>query len=293
MDSTAGTERRGGLDTVQDKLNSAFYRSAIAPGHYPRDGLDAQETVALFKYASGLRGRRVLDLGVGPGRTARVLHRIAGSYAGIDYSPEMVDELRKVMPELDIYVQDMRDLGRWSDATIDFVFGTNNVLDAVSHADRLQTLAEVRRVLRLGGLFVFSSHNRRYAKAEAGPVLRRSRNPVTLAMNLVRYWRSLTIRASLRPLWRFEDEYALIDDGAHDRALLHYHIDRDAQERQLAGLGFELLEAFDRTGERVPAGAPATVDSCLMYVARKMTDVRSIDVEEDHDAPDDRGQDDR
>jgi SAM-dependent methyltransferase len=236
---------------------------------YPKEGLDAQETITLLKYQADVVGRDVLDIGIGTGRTARVLAGLARRYVAIDYSPVILAELRKRMPEVQAHLEDMRDLGRWDDASMDFVFAPNNVLDAVSHDDREKVLGEARRVLRDRGLLVFSSHNRCYVGAQTGPKLRRSRNPLTFALHLARYLASLRMHLRMRPMRRFEDDYALLDDCGPDHALLHYYVDRTAQERQLTRLGFDLVDVLDRSGATVPGGEMAPESSSLMYVARR------------------------
>jgi SAM-dependent methyltransferase len=261
--------RKNGAAAAQDVFNGAFYRSSLVIRNDPKEGLDAQEIVTLLKYQAHVVGRDVLDIGVGTGRTARVLAGLARRYVAIDYSPLVVAEAHRNMPNLQVHLEDMRDLQRWGDGTLDFVFGPNNVIDAVSHADRERTLDEVRRVLREGGLFVFSSHNRCYFRAQSGPRFEVSRNPVTFVLRVVRYLRSLRLHVRMKPMRRFEDDYALLDDCGPDHALLHYYVDRSAQERQLQNAGFELLEVLDRDGATVAPGEMAPDSSCLMYVARK------------------------
>lgn len=260
--------RKNGAAAAQDLFNGAFYRTPLVMRN-PKEGLDAQEIVTLLKYQSHVVGRDVLDIGVGSGRTAKVLAVLARCYVAIDYSPLVVAEARRAMPHLQVHLEDMRDLQRWGDGTLDFVFGPNNVIDAVSHEDRLKTLAEARRVLRAGGLLVFSSHNRCYFHAQAGPRLRLSRNPLTLVLQVVRYLRTLRLHLRMRPMRRFEEDYALLDDCGPDHALLHYYVDRTAQERQLRSAGFDLVEVLDRDGATVPVGEMAPDSSALMYVARK------------------------
>ncbi|HVU53245.1 MAG TPA: class I SAM-dependent methyltransferase [Polyangia bacterium] len=261
--------RKHGATYAQNVFNGAFYQSETVLRSDPQEGLDAQEIVTLLKYQAHVVGRDVLDIGVGSGRTARVLAVLARCYVAIDYSPLVVAEARKTMPHLEVHLEDMRDLARWEDGTLDFVFGPNNVLDAVSHEDRLKTLGEARRVLRDGGLLVFTSHNRCYFAAEAGPRLRVSRNPVTFVYQLVRYLRSVRLHRRMKPMRRFEEEYAVLDDCGPDHALLHYFIDRTAQERQLESAGFELVEVLDKQGGTVARGEMSPESSCLMYVARK------------------------
>jgi SAM-dependent methyltransferase len=265
MDAFAAPRRNTDIDAI----NGAFYRTSLVMRGAPKEGLDAQETITLLKYQRHLVGRDVLDIGVGAGRTTRVLAPLARDYVAIDYSPIVVEAARKAMPDVEILLADMRDLSRWSDGTIDFVFGPNNVLDAVSHADRERTLRELRRVLRDDGLLAFSSHNRCYERAGKGPWLRRSRNPVALAFHLVRYLASLRLYRLNKDLTYREDDYALIVECGPDHALLHYYVDRNAQERQLKATGFKVVEVLDRSGQPMPQGEMSPESSSLMYVARK------------------------
>ncbi len=261
--------RRDKAANAQDMFNSAFYRSALVMKSYPKEGLDAQETITLLKYQAHLIGRDVLDIGVGTGRTARVLAGVARGYVGIDYSPAIVAEVRKVLPHVEVHLEDMRDLGRWADGSIDFVFASSNVFDAVSHDDREKTILEARRVLRGSGLLAFTSHNRCYVRAQAGPRLRRSRNPVTFALHIMRYLSTLRLHRRMKGMRRFEADYALLEDCGPDHALLHYYVDRSAQQRQLTNLGFDLIDVLDHVGQLVAPGEMAPASSSLMYVARK------------------------
>jgi hypothetical protein len=82
--------------------------------------------------------------------------------------------------------------------------------------------------------------------------------------------RRLRNRRRFRPLEREEPGYALINDEAHDFAVLHYYVARDAQYQQLADEGFELTECLDLDGDAVPQGAPAAHCSELHYIARPL-----------------------
>jgi hypothetical protein len=57
-------------------------------------------------------------------------------------------------------------------------------------------------------------------------------------------------------------------DEAHDFSLLHYYTSRDAQQRQFAQEGFELVECLRLSGEPVAAGDDAASAAELYYVAR-------------------------
>ena len=74
-------------------------------------------------------------------------------------------------------------------------------------------------------------------------------------------------RRRLAPLERRERDHAIINDEAHDYALLHYYIRRDDQARQLAELGYALIECLDADGHPVPAGERSS-SPWLHYIAR-------------------------
>jgi len=67
----------------------------------------------------------------------------------------MVDHVRKALPGVEVHLADMRDLSRWGAAEFDFIFASNNVFDAVSHADRLRILARPGAYCRQTGVGVF------------------------------------------------------------------------------------------------------------------------------------------
>lgn len=112
-----------------------------------------------------------------------------------------------------------------------------------------------------------SSHNLDYSPP--GDLIEaRRRSPIWLMANAGRVPRRIRNR---RRLVRFElhmPEYAILNDTGHDHAALHYHVSRDAQARQFAALGLELLECLDLDGDPVGPGEAASQSPELHYVAR-------------------------
>jgi SAM-dependent methyltransferase len=257
-------------ENPQDIVNRRVYhRPDVHRWYPPNAGLDQAETMALLAYQPAFAGRAVLDIGVGTGRTARYLAPLAAAYVATDYSPDMIAYLREHMPALDTRNVDMRDLSVFADGTFDFALASANVIDAVSHADRLRTLAELHRVLRAEGILMFSSHNRRFRLALRGPWLERARNPVTQAVHIARLMRGIVNHARVGRLRRIEADYALLNDHGHDYAALHYYIDREHQHRQLEAAGFTLCDVFDSSGRRLNADDDDSADPSLLYVARR------------------------
>lgn len=107
-------------------------------------------------------GMDILDLGVGGGRLTPHLSSIAGRYVGADYAAEMVATCRKKFPQLEFTVANAADLSSFASASFDAVVMAFNAFDYVLPDDaRVRALTEIRRVLRPGGVFIFSSHNPR------------------------------------------------------------------------------------------------------------------------------------
>ena len=145
---------------MRDMNRSVYRRSFVVAGYAKESELQPPEAAILDKYRSELAGARLLDLGVGGGRTTPALLEISRDYIGADYVPEMVERCRARFPGVRFEVLDARDLSCFSDGAFDLVLFSWNGIDTVGHDDRLKILAEVRRILKRNGLFVFSSHNR-------------------------------------------------------------------------------------------------------------------------------------
>jgi SAM-dependent methyltransferase len=253
----------------QDRVNRSVYHSPDVARWYRSTRLSAAETAALLKYQTAFAGRDVLDLGVGTGRTTRYLAPLARRYVGIDYAPAMVRHCRAAMPDIEVRQADMRDLTEFPESSFDFVLGSNHVVDALSHLDRLEALGEARRLLRPDGIFMFSSHNRAVPASPGGPRLARSRNPFTQALHVAVWLRQWINHAEIKRLRRSEDEYALFNDMSHDYALLHYYIDRDTQRKQLERVGLRLVDVFGASGAVVRDGEADRQSASLLYVSAR------------------------
>jgi ubiquinone/menaquinone biosynthesis C-methylase UbiE len=108
--------------------------------------------VVIFeKYWGAYARKRVLDLGVGGGRTTHSLAPHASLYIGIDYSRAMIEICQDRFPHHQFEPGDARDLSRFPAEWFDFVLFSYNGIDFVDHADRLQVLKEIARVSHLGG----------------------------------------------------------------------------------------------------------------------------------------------
>lgn len=226
---------------------------------------DPAEQRWLTDYASELAGD-VVDLGIGAGRSTALLAPLAASYIGIDYSPELVGAARERFPDLDLRVGDARSLTDIDDASADVVVFTFNGIDYADHEGRLQILAEVHRILRSGGLFLFSGHNRdlrgfdkvafRDFYRSGRPVLSELRRAARLSARHRRMKRSNTHTA----------DHAIVNDAGHDFTLLTYYIGEREQHAQLQAAGFSVEQTLTTAG-RESAGT-STESPYLYYAAR-------------------------
>ena len=248
-----------------------LYRRKNLVATYSAAKLLPPESSAFIRYRDDFVNRRVLDLGCGAGRLAIYLRPVVARYEGFDISPSMVEHCRRDFPGDHFVEGDVRDLSAFGNASFDSILAVSNLFDAVLHSERLQVLAEVRRILVPNGLLFFSAHNRNFVDAGQGPRLERHRNPVTQLRVLIDYWNASAHHRRLKPQQRWEDDFALLNDSGNNYASFHYYISRNAQLHQLTAAGFQPLECFDTRGRTLSATSDDADFPSLHYVARSIT----------------------
>jgi SAM-dependent methyltransferase len=225
------------------------------------------EVLMLVRHREDFAGR-VLELGVGAGRISGYLVALAARFDGLDLSEAMVAECRRRYPAGTFATGDMRDLSRFDDDSHDAVVAGNNVIDVFSDDERRMTLGELRRVLAPGGLLVVSSHNRAYLPSVPAPTAVRRSDPLRFVYDAVNVPLRVARHRRLRAFERQAPGYAIVSDGSHGFTLVHYYIAPEAQLRQLAEAGFEVLGVADLDGRMLAPGETAAHCSELHYFAR-------------------------
>jgi ubiquinone/menaquinone biosynthesis C-methylase UbiE len=267
--------------------NLEIYNAADVASHYA--GLHYLTPCERVIFDNYLRqGMAILDLGVGGGRTTPYLSSISSRYIGVDYAETMIQQCRRRFPHLDFVVADGSRLQMFRDGSFDAVVMAFNAVDyVIPNLARHACLAEIRRVLKPGGLLIFSSHNPRSVLVRPGwnrnkvrelarrlsgnsvaffrwvlPVISALRISVAgvhaLTASLARVLRRLPTRA----FWR-GDGYLL--DPAHGGLLTHYWTP-DRAEAELARHGFHILGT---KGDDYPAPSHRYITDWYYYVAQK------------------------
>jgi SAM-dependent methyltransferase len=263
--ATAGEADRA-TDREMDALNRRVWSTATVLKAFGDDAsprtewwTDPGERSAILSVADAVRGRPVLEVGVGGGRLVPILRLLTTEYIGIDYTPEMVALCHRLHPGVDVRLGDARDLSDFADDAFDLVVFTFNGLDAIDHSDRSVALAEMRRVLRPGGLLIYSSHNMDGPCFRARPWHRagapqRSSWPISyrlmrwggeIALHPASFPQSVRNWFRLHRLGHVAESWAIAPVEAHDFDLLIHFTTYAGTREELAQVGLELVDAFD------------------------------------------------
>jgi ubiquinone/menaquinone biosynthesis C-methylase UbiE len=250
-------------------MNKKKYESKSVVSSYINMRLQNPEVMIFVKHRESIAGRHVLDIGCGSGRTTAILKNLSSGYVGLDYSLEMVESCRKRFEGVRFLHGDVRDMSEFNNREFDYIMFSFNGLDSINHEDRLKGLKEIRRVLKPDGLFVFSSHNRNYRYAISRPKIGFSTSPCKQAGDFIKFLKSLRNRLRNKNHQVFNEQYAIINDVAHNYAMLTYYIDKENQKSQLEDVGFEAIEMYDTLGNMFNLASDDKDSAWIYYVARK------------------------
>jgi len=264
--SRTGESVDGG--NILDRINRRTYASRGVVSWYRNlDTLYKVEEVILEEILPFIKGKKLLDIGIGGGRTTKHLLNMSPDHTGIDYTPEYAKMVKRKYPQATIICADVRDLGDFEEV-FDFALFSFNGLDYIEHEGRLKALGEIHRVLRPGGLFMFSTHNRDSKDFNKLPwQVKTPLSPGHLkeCLYILAHWPR---HVFMKKHERFTSEYAIVNDTAHGFSLLTYYISIGEQINQLARVGFSHTAAYDAEGRRIhnDINSPWTY-----YLTRKAT----------------------
>ncbi|HET9849446.1 MAG TPA: bifunctional demethylmenaquinone methyltransferase/2-methoxy-6-polyprenyl-1,4-benzoquinol methylase UbiE [Candidatus Dormibacteraeota bacterium] len=166
-----------------DRIRQMF--DQVAAGYDVRNRLFSFNRDSAWRRRAARRaalrqGQTALDLCTGTGKLAHELLNYVhpgGRVTGVDFSPAMLDQARRVEPGVEFRLGDITHL-QDADASVDAVtigFGLRNIVD------REAALREVQRVLRPGGRLVILE----FAPPPSGPLMWGYRLYLTVLMPAV------------------------------------------------------------------------------------------------------------
>ena len=255
--------------------NRATYKTSevVAAYVHESDLLPPEKTISNF-LCNRLPEMKMLDLGVGGGRTTPHFARLVKEYIGVDYAEEMIAACRKRFDDhprhVSFAVCDARDMAKFEDDAFDFILFSYNGLDYISHHDRLKALQEIHRIGKAGGYFCFSTHNLQNLSQLFGLKHWLAQNPNKrtrrTVKNVVSWWllnhhynRHLDRQATLQA------PYAIINDGLHDFSMQTYYIRPVEQIKQLKA-HFDNVRVYSPSGEEIKGEAAlAATEDCWLY----------------------------
>lgn len=239
-----------------------------------RGWTDPGESLVMERIAEVARGRSILDIGVGGGRTISYLSSLGGDYVAIDYLDELVQLSRSRFPDARIEVGDARELRQFHEATVDVAVFSFNGIDGVTHEDRPLVFRAVARVLRPGGVFVYSTHNLEHRLAGRAPWHPARWNPHNGVRYVARSFlflpRSAPNYRRLRHRTARGNGWATLVDPAYDFSMVWHYVTLEQGIRELRAAGFTgALEAYTTAGGRIAPGEDTSASPWLHFIAYK------------------------
>lgn len=255
---------------------------------YERTGYaDDGERAAFSHVMPRVVGGRLLDIGVGAGRTSSILAPPAANYVGVDVSDGMIRLARQRYPDLDLRVMDARKLGGIDDESLDVVVFSYNGIDLVEREGRHMILREVCRALEPGGLFVFSTLNLDGMSFGETPASRRDmgswsprpasglgrvlspRRVVSAGLRLARKPISYRNFAANALQARWNKDWAVWPLRAHEFRFLAHFTTLGRMRRDLEDAGFAVRAVWDQAGSVVDVLAETCAADYMHFVAEK------------------------
>lgn len=154
------------MEDLQEYIVNQFGAAEVQESYEEKaaEGLWPSEAALIDSYFPD--GARVLDLGCGTGRTTIPLTEKGFDVVGIDITPEMIDHAkegaREKVLDIDYRVGDATDLDLSDGAFEAVLFSNQGWTQIPGRENRREALEEIQRVLKPGGVFIFTTHVRQW-----------------------------------------------------------------------------------------------------------------------------------
>ncbi|MBM3699884.1 MAG: class I SAM-dependent methyltransferase [Actinobacteria bacterium] len=228
----------------------------ISCDYAARDYMDPAEKTFIEEFGKKLADMDMLDMGVGGGRTTKYFAPLVKSYMGADYAASMISACQKKHGDRYKFIEcDARNMDEIADNCFDFILFSYNGIDSFGNDDRMRALAEIRRVLRPGGIFFFSSHNLNWdglyglfsLGTKEGSYFSLKKPGKLLNLLKLRYLnKSFSMKRHIKKL-RKKRAGHIYDNSLNGKAGIYY-ITAKEQIKQLHDAGFNIISTYSRSG---------------------------------------------
>lgn len=230
------------------------------------DFLFPAEKTLFNSYSDKIVGKKVLDIGIGGGRTTNYFSKIDCQYTGVDFIEDFAKLVSQKHSKLTIKQCDARNMSMFANESFDFILFSFNGIDNMENEGRIQILKEVFRILKPDGVFMFSAHNKDHKYFNKMPWQEEWRldwNYIKLCLVVMKnYFKHLQMK---KHEYHCPD-YSIINDIAHEFSIMTYYISGAKQKKQLQQLGFKNTKNFDAQGKECDLNQN---DSWMYYLTYK------------------------
>ena len=224
------------------------------------------EKVLFEKFAEKISGKKVLDIGIGGGRTTDYFSKIKCDYTGVDYIADFSKLVSEKYKNLSIKQCDARNMKMFSDNTFDFILFSFNGIDNMDDEGRIAIFKEIARVLKPDGVFMFSTHNKDYKYFNKMPWHEKWSFKLNFIKLCLVVLKSYPRHLKMKKHEFHTSDYSIINDTAHEFNVLTYYISILKQKEQLQSIGFKNTITFDAAGKECESN---TNDSWMYYISYK------------------------
>jgi ubiquinone/menaquinone biosynthesis C-methylase UbiE len=254
--------RQNGFASYQ--VRRVYESSNVVNKYLPDNELQKPESAVLEELRSKLPEMRMLDIGVGAGRTTKFFAPLAKEYVGIDFSNNMIKACQLKYPSLTFEVGDARKLNHFKNRYFDFVLFSFNGIDNVEHEERLAILKEVRRVIRRRGIFCFSTLNLNAWRLK--PPFRFSKNPVILYRSTYNFLLNHRVWETLKQ--EKKPQHMMAYYRYKDYLIRNYFITPSEQLKQLKDAGFSNTKLYDLNTGKVLTAPTENMDYWVYFLTK-------------------------
>jgi ubiquinone/menaquinone biosynthesis C-methylase UbiE len=262
-------------NVITAENNKIVYESKDVTRFYvEQNDLQKPETTILKELKSKLPEMRMLDIGVGGGRTTTHFAFLVKEYLGIDYSSQMVsaclEKFQDSPQKISFLTADARTMKSFKNNSFDFVLFSFNGIDYMNHEDRIATLCEIRRLIKAGGYFCFSTHNLNFLSNKCSIQL--SKHPSILASRTYKFLQMRLLNK--KEAWKAirnssqNQRHHMVNDGAHNFQLKTYYITPLEQLKQLSELGFSEIKMYSLTDGSEIKNPSKTMDHWVYFLSK-------------------------